>query len=264
MPGPSSSSSSPAPRQVPDVLSALAAQQEELAGLVDGLDAAGLTTPSRCPGWSVADVLLHLAQTNEVAVASVTGDFGPFLGRTTADLVVKGTVDDWAGAFVAAERDDPLVVRARWASSVDAQAAAFAAADLDARVPWVVGDMAARSLATTRLSESWIHTVDVGVGLGVEVPPTDRLWHVARLVWRTVPYALAQGGHRPAGDVRFVLDAPDGDRWTFGEEGASTTITGAAVDLCTVAGQRAPAAATGLRGVGPDADAVLRLARTFA
>ena len=47
--------------------------EAELDGLVRDLDPAGLTTPSRCPGWSVADVLLHLAQSNEMAVASVTG-----------------------------------------------------------------------------------------------------------------------------------------------------------------------------------------------
>lgn len=29
------------------------------------------------------------------------------------------------------------------------------------RVPWVVGEMAARTLCTTRLSETWIHTTDV-------------------------------------------------------------------------------------------------------
>jgi uncharacterized protein (TIGR03084 family) len=143
--------------------------------------------------------------------------------------------------------------------------AAFAAADPDARVEWVVGPMAARSLATTRLTETWIHTVDAAVAFGPPPPPTDRLWHTARLVWRTIPYALGQAGITAAGPVAFALDAPDGSTWAFGEpEGARTCITGSALDLCTVAGQRGTADGTTLRGDGPDADDVLRLMRTFA
>jgi uncharacterized protein (TIGR03083 family) len=104
----------------------------------------------------------------------------------------------------------------------------------------------------------------VAVGLGIPVAPTDRLWHIARLAWRTVPYALAQGGHTPSGAVHLALTAPDGSTWTFGDAAAATVITGPAADLCAVAGQRAAAADTALRGEGPDAGAVLRLVRTFA
>ena len=43
-----------------------------------------------------------------------------------------------------------------------------------------------------------------------------------------------------------------------------TTVTGDALDLCLVAGQRADAADTGLVAEGPDASDVLALVRTFA
>ena len=48
-------------------------QQAELIALVEGRGEDELLAPSRCDGWTVADVLLHLAQTNEMAVASVEG-----------------------------------------------------------------------------------------------------------------------------------------------------------------------------------------------
>jgi len=65
--------------------------------------------------------------------------------------------------------------------------------------------------------------------------------------------------------VAFDLEAPDGSGWAFrGGEEAATVVTGTALDLCTVAGQRADARDTGLTATGPDADAVLRLVRTFA
>lgn len=251
-----------------DVVDALAAQQAELGTLVADLDEVGLGRPSRCPGWTVADVLLHLAQTNEMAVASVEGRYLAHLTEVggRSGLRPAASIDDLAGALVDAERGAPLGALARWQASAAAQEAAFRAVRPEARVTWVAGELAARSLATTRLSETWIHTVDVATAFGPEPAATDRLWHVARLAWRTVPYALAQAGHEPTGPVAFELLAPDGTTWTFAhpEVRTRTVIRGRAAELCAVAGQRALAADTGLRGTGPDAQAVLRLVRTFA
>ena len=47
----------------------------ELAALLEDLSDAGWGAPTRCEGWDVADVVLHLAQTDELAVASATGRF---------------------------------------------------------------------------------------------------------------------------------------------------------------------------------------------
>lgn len=251
------------------VVDALRAQQAELAGYVAHLDEDGLRRPSRCPGWTVADVLLHLAQTNEMAVASVAGVLGSFVQEATGGLAPVGSIDEWAAAYVDLQRAHPAADRDRWLASAEAQADAFAGCDPAARVEWVAGQLAARTLATTRLTETWIHTVDVAAAFGPPPAPTARLWHTARLVWRTVPYALAQAGLTPAGPVAFELTAPDGSTWSFGADAdadavAATTITGPAADLCEVAGQRATAAQTALTGSGPDAEAVLRLMRTFA
>jgi uncharacterized protein (TIGR03084 family) len=248
-----------------DVVTALRDQQAELAGYIAAASEADLLRPSRCDGWTVADVLLHLAQTNEMAVASVEGRLAEFVDAVAAAIPRTGSIDEWAGALVDLERAAATEARDRWMASATAQAEAFAACDPAARVLWVAGELAARSLCTTRLTESWIHTVDVAVAFGPPPAPTDRLWHTARLTWRTVPYALGQEELTPAGPVAFVLDAPDASTWTFGDPAEATTVvTGSALDLCTVAGQRAAAADTSLRGTGPDADAVLRLMRTFA
>ena len=244
---------------------ALAAQQRELIGLVADRDERDLSLPSRCAGWSAADVLLHLAQTNEMAVASVEDRLGEYVASVTDVIPSAGGIDDWAGALVDAERAGAVAARDRYVTSAAAQEAAFRAVDPDHRVQWVAGEMAARTLATTRLSETWIHTVDAAAAVGIDPEPTDRLWHVARLVWRTVPYALSRGGVTPTGDVAFELAGPRGGRWTFGEpDVAATVVRGPAVELCTVAGQRGDAASTELVAAGPDAAAVLRLMRTFA
>lgn len=246
------------------ILSAMRAQLDELASLLAPLSEAGWASPSTCAGWTVRHVVLHLAQTNELAAASASGD----LERVTAGWgrAEGTTVDDLAAAAVT--RDDDLgtaEVYQRWRQSADAMVDALAGGDPRRRVTWVAGDMAARTLATTRLAETWIHTGDVAWGLGVDLPGTDRIWHIARLAHRTLPYAFARAGEEPPGPVRFELTAPDGDElWTFGVEDAPTVVTGPALDLCRVAGQRASATETALLGTGPDADGVLTLARTFA
>jgi uncharacterized protein (TIGR03084 family) len=245
-----------------ELLTDLAAQHAELATLLQDLDTAAWAAPSRCAGWSVSDVVLHLAQTDEMALASLQGRLAEHLAAKAAVWTTASNVDDGAGLLVEAERGGRAdVVHRRWLESAAALRTAFAEADLHARVTWVAGSLSVRTLATTRLAECWIHTHDVSAGLGVALPAPDRIHHIARLAWRTLPYAFAQAGRRPPGPVTFVLTAPSGETWTFGD-GSGTVVSGSALELCEVAGQRATA--TTLTADGPDADDVLRLVRTFA
>jgi uncharacterized protein (TIGR03084 family) len=129
----------------------------------------------------------------------------------------------------------------------------------------VAGELSARTLATTRLAETWIHTGDVAGALGVELEPKPRLRHIARLAWRTLPYAFAKDGRELHGPVAFHLRGPDGQAWDFTPDGdALTTVRGDGVELCNVAARRVDPVETGLVGDGPDAGAVLELVRTYA
>ncbi|MGZ8646957.1 MAG: maleylpyruvate isomerase family mycothiol-dependent enzyme, partial [Actinomycetota bacterium] len=200
------------------IVDALAEQNAELAGLLSGRSEEEALQPSACEGWTVNDVVLHLAQTNEIAQASVEGRFfdaATGFGGTGGAPV--HSVDDWAELSVDAERSVPWSqVRERWERSVQGMEAAFRAGDPSARVQWVAGDMAARTLATTRLAETWIHTGDAAYGFGITPEPAERLVHVARLAWRTLPYAFTRAGREPPGPVAFALVGPSGDRWDFG------------------------------------------------
>jgi len=57
------------------ILSALGEEHAELDTLLQPLDDAGWSSPTRCDGWTVADVVLHLAQTDQLALASARGQF---------------------------------------------------------------------------------------------------------------------------------------------------------------------------------------------
>jgi len=247
------------------VVEALRDQVDELNGLLSRADEADWLTFSACAGWTVTDVLVHLAQTNEAATASLEGRWASVVAMWGDGAADGATVDELAGAAVerSGRRSGPDVYE-WWKQTTVDMLAGFEATDDRKRVPWVVGDMAARTLCTTRLSETWIHTTDIADGLGVAVAPTARLWHIARLVHRTILYAFQRADRPAPGPVRFELAAPDGSTWVFGEDDAPTVVAGQAHELCLVAGQRARAADTALTATGPAADSVLELMRTFA
>jgi uncharacterized protein (TIGR03084 family) len=259
------------PTQTMDaILTMLAEQVDELDGLVRDLDEAGLALPSHCPGWSIADVLLHVAQTNEMTVASVEGRFteeAAAFGNRAGSVPPGSNIDDLAGLAVAADRGrSGREVYERWRTSSTAQAAALGACEAGTRVPWVAGDLAAITLATTRLAETWIHTGDVAAGLGRDATSVAaRLQPIARLAWRTLPYAFTSAGKTLSGPVALRLTAPDGTIWEFdSDEPAATTVSGPALDFCLVAARRVPPSDTALVATGADSVDVLDLVRTFA
>jgi uncharacterized protein (TIGR03084 family) len=248
------------------ILTALEEQHAELEELLDSLDDVGWQRPTRCEGWNVADVVLHLAQTDELALASARGRFAEGLDVLAGGLDGHGNVDDGAAAIVARERGmTHAALLERWRTGASALRDALGASDPRQRVRWVSGQVSTQTLATTRLAECWIHTGDVAEALDAVQEPTDRLKHVARLAWRTLPYAFARDGRDLAGPVAFDLRAPSGERWHFvPDTEPATVIEGAGADLCLVAARRVAAEDTTLRGAGPDARAVLELVRTYA
>ena len=247
-------------------MAALAEQQDELTTLLASRDDADWKSSSRCEGWSVADVVLHLAQTNEMALASAEGTFADAVARMSGGSAGAANVDEGADLMVARERWTTVdAIRHRWQRGAQQLVDALQACDPHAHVQWVAGTLSARTLATTRLAETWIHTGDVAHAFTIDLEPTDRLWHIARLAWRTVPYAFARAGRDLSGPVSFDLTGPGGGAWTYGlDDNPTTTISGDAHELCLVAARRRDPRDTALRGEGPDAESVLELVRTYA
>jgi uncharacterized protein (TIGR03084 family) len=248
------------------ILGSLADQHAELDAFLLALDEHGWSSPTRCEGWTVADVVLHLAQTDQLALASAQGRFADALAGLGRGLERTGNVDDGAAAMVERERGLPNAeLYERWRAGAAALRDTLAASDPHERVDWVAGQLSIHTLVATRIAECWIHAGDVAEAVGLAQVPTDRLEHVARLAWRTLPYAFARGGRELAGPVAFELRAPSGAAWRFTPPGPPlTTIAGDGAELCLVAARRVEPEHTSLRGTGPDVDAVLELVRTYA
>jgi uncharacterized protein (TIGR03084 family) len=249
-----------------DIVDALADQQAELAELLDQFHSRDWERPSPCEGWSAADVVLHLAQTNEMAIGSARGRLPEVLEQLTAGLPSAADVDAGADLMVEIQRGvGSAAIHQRYLRSAAEFLALLRNADPHARVTWVAGELSIHTLATTRLAETWIHTGDVADAVDVTLVPTSRLRPIARLAWRTLPYAFARAGRELSGPISFDLVGPDGEAWQFEpDDAALTTIRGDGVELCHVAARRVDPADTGLVGEGPDADAVLALVRTYA
>ena len=243
-----------------DVFSALQTQTDKLDAVLSSLTPDQWKAPSLCSGWDVSDVVLHLAQTEEGVLLSIQNREIPNRPRDAA------TVDDVIEHWVAQERGDPPeAVHERWDRARRAALEALRSADPATPVPWIAASLRPRTLATTRLSEHWIHTKDITDPLGIEDPDTDDIKHLAWLAVKTIPYAFARSGRNDPPTVRAELVAPSGERWVIGPADAACVITGPASEFVRVAARRlAPGEATRLTATGDKATDVVELLRTYA
>lgn len=241
-----------------EALADLAAEQERLEELLSRLTDEQWATPSAAPGWTMTDVVIHLAQTEELVSASIAGG-----GRGEVWDRGDQTLDDAVAAVVAADQAPPADVFARWKRARRAALAALASADPQQRVPWAATPLRPAVLATTRLAEHWAHGLDITQPLGLPFPDTDRLRHIAWLGHRTLPYAFQVEG-LDAHDVFCELTAPDGTSWRYGPEDADSSIRGPAGEFCRVGARRLRPEDSTLVCDGPHAESALRVLRNYA
>jgi uncharacterized protein (TIGR03084 family) len=238
----------------------LQAEQDGLESILTGLSAGAWSSASAAPGWSVADVVLHLAQTEE-AVVRTTGDDAR--GQRGDWRPLGQTVDEAMEVLVRAQRAPGAVVLQRWRVARRDALEALRAADPNRALRWVATPLKPRTLATTRLAEHWAHALDIASPLGIAYPDTSRLRHIAWLAHSTLPYAFALAG-LVRQDVHCELTGPDGDLWRFGPPLAASSITGPAGAFCRVGARRLSSEASGLVTRGPHGRLALRLLRNYA
>ena len=242
-----------------DVFDDLSAEQDALEAVLAALDQDVWCHPSGAAGWTVADVVLHLAQTEEYVIASVTGNEAALLIRDRDGP----PLDELMDRLVAAQRcAPPTTVFSRWQTARRAALAGLRACPPMA-LRWATTPLTPRTLATTRLAEHWTHALDIIVPLGITYPDTMRLWHVAWLAHRSLPYAFAIAEEQAA-PVRCELLAPDGQMWQFGPADAPSLIAGPVGTFCRVGARRLPAEQSGLTVAGPHGATALRVLRTYA
>lgn len=240
-----------------DVFDDLEAEHAQMEAMLEHLSLAQWSSPSDAAGWTVADVLLHLAQTEESVSlsAGLTGE------ATWSDGAEK--VDDMVEQWVQRERDEPLAIFQRWTAACRLSVATLRSADPSRKIRWAAAPLKPTTLATTRIAEHWAHALDIATPLGIDYPDTHRLRHIAWLGYSTLPYAFAADGIEPQ-PVFVELTAPNGEKWTFGESSATTQICGSAAEFCRIGARRLTPADSSVVATGPMAAHALRVLRNYA
>ena len=245
-----------------EVLADLAAEGDALEALVADLDDEGWRAPTPAAGWDVATQVVHLAWTDEVAVAAATDKEAWDAHVLQAIADPTGYVDAEALAWAQAA---PAAVLARWRAARPALQQALRDYPAGEKMPWFGPPMSPTSMATARFMETWAHGLDVAEALGHTYVPTDRIRHVAHLGVRTRGYAFGVNGlEPPSADVRVELTAPSGELWAWGPADASQSVRGSAYDFCLRVTQRRHRDDLDLVATGPDANRWLDIAQAFA
>ena len=244
-----------------DIIDDLEAEHERLDSILSGLDDDQWRSPSAADGWSIADVVLHLAQSDEFIDAPSVAPASD--GSISRGGFAGSNVDELMDERVRSQRAEPSAVYERWERSRRHSIDFLRAAPPDEPIPWAAGPLRPRTLATTRLAEYWAHGLDVAGPLGAEFTDMPRLYHVAWLAHRSLPYSLSLRGEEPH-PVYCSLVGPDGSQWELGPPDAPSRISGSGVAFCRVGAQRLAPDDSGLETSGPYGDSALRALRNYA
>lgn len=214
----------------------LATEGNDLDALVADLPETGWRSESAAPGWTVAHQIAHLAWTDEVAILAAT-DPDEFAARLKSALAAPTSFVNDAAANGA--QLPPADLLATWRAGRKAMVDALTAVPPGHKLPWFGPPMAAPSMATARIMETWAHGQDIVDGLGLTRRPTARLRHVAHIGVRTVNFAFTLHNLPvPTEPFRVELTGPDGETWAWGEPDAANGVTGPALDFCLLVTQR--------------------------
>ncbi len=133
------------------------------------------------------------------------------------------------------------------------------------RMAWYGPDMAARSMATARLMETWAHSQDVFDTLAIKRVNCHRLYHIAHIGVKTFAWSFIIKEQRvPQIKPHVELTGPSGELWKWGESTSTQRVWGSAKDFCLVVTQRRNIADTQLKWQGEDAKKWLTIAQAFA
>jgi uncharacterized protein (TIGR03084 family) len=244
-----------------EVAADLAAEQAALDAIVAPLSAADWDRATPAVGWLVQDQVAHLAAGDELATVAATdaAAFYERLAEAAADLTGYEQ-----GMLARGRAMTPQEVLAWWRRARGEALEAIAAADPEARIPWVGPPMRPRTFLTARLMETFAHGQDVRDALGLPTESTTRLRHIAHLGTATRGFSFANRGRpAPATPVRVELDGPAGETWAWGPEDAPDRVAGPALDFCLVVTQRRNVADTRLTVAGAAAAEWMRIAQAF-
>ncbi len=226
-------------------------QRRRLATLLAELGAEQWAAASRCDGWSVQDVIVHLVSTNQFWAASIGAALG---GEPTRILTAFDPVSTPAALVEAAGSLSTADVLDRYVATNEQLAAAVAGLDDDG---WAavgespLGHVPLQEVALHALWDAWIHERDVMLPLGLaQVEEPDEIAGCLAYAAALGPSFAAAGNlgrtgaiavEATAPDVRLVVEVGDAVSVHGGDAPpGALRLGGSAVDLVEGLSLRAP------------------------
>jgi len=242
---------------VRDILSDLVAEQQFLDQSLQRIPIKvwDLKTPNK--PWTVRDTIAHLADFEELGADAINGGERVREWQNTSDLEASKKKAIQRGRAMR-----PQDVIEWWRGGRAKVVEPLSHMNGEDRINWIAGDMSARTFATFRLMETWMHGLDIYATLGIEVEDTPRIRHICWLGWKTLPYAFKEAGedYEP---VRVEVIGPGYSRWIYGPENTDQLIKGSASDWARIVVRRAKPKDTRLKVTGEHAETAIQVARAY-
>jgi len=242
---------------VREILSDLVAEEQSLDQLLQKIAIRDWTRRKTARGWTIQDVVAFLALSEEFAL-SVIEDGETAIRESDG----YGSLDEYASPGIERGRSmRPQDVIEWWRGARAGVVDALSRMGPSDRLPWFGGNIAARSFATARLTETWAFGLDVQAIADMEAEDTARIRHITRFGWQSLAYAFKRAGHVYV-PIRLEVIGPGYAKWVHGPEDSDQRIKGAAGEWCRVATRRMAASDTSLRAEGDVAVLALEIVST--
>jgi len=242
---------------VREILSDLVAEQQFLDQFLQRIALRDWDKKTRAVGWTIRDTISHLADSEELAASVVTGtaDLSPYRSAPDLDVVRQEAVEK-------GRKMRPQDVIEWWRGGRAKVVEPLSHMDPSSRVEWIAGSMSARTLATSRLMETWAHGLDIYEAMAADIEDTPRIRHICWLGWKSLPYSfkLAEQDFVP---VRVEVIGPGYSKWIYGPEDTDNVIRGSASDWARLVVRRAKPEDTRLKVAGEAAETAVQVVRAY-
>ena len=247
-----------------EICADLRAETDDLRNFLVGLTDDEWLTPTPAEGWDIRDTISHLAYFDHQAVLALCDPdgFAEHPSNMVGNDGLSAIVEDQVARSRHMTGSEAL---AWWDRERSALLEEYAGVEPSRRVQWYGPPMAARSMVTARLMETWAHGQDVADALGCQRVATDRIRHVCHIGVRTRPFAFMNNNLPvPDEEIQVVLTGPTGDVWTWGDPDSGERVEGPAVDFALLTCQRRHRDDLTVTATGRVADQWLSIAQAFA
>ncbi len=240
-----------------DILSDLVAEQQFLDQSLQRIPIKVWDLPTPNKPWTVRDTIAHLADFEELGASAINGGERVREWQQASDLEAMKKIAIKKGRAMR-----PQDVIEWWRGGRAKVVEPLSHMNGEDRVPWIAGDMSARTFATFRLMETWMHGLDIYSTLGIEVEDTQRIRHICWLGWKTLPHAFKQAGEHYE-PVRVEVIGPGYAKWVYGPEDTDQLIKGSASEWARLVVHRVKPSQVRLQVNGEYAETAIKVAKAY-